>query len=378
MEEEWRELKEWKGIDFSGCFLVSNMGNIKTIDRWIPCSSGKKQHRKSIHLKKYMDDGGYLRVSICKNRVHKNPRVHTLVMYLFNPNPNPEIYTEINHIDENKTNNRLDNLEWVTHKENMNHGTARERASEAIKDKFIPIIQTDLGGNIINIYNRREQIEYIDPSVTTEYIIRRIKNGRYIYKDCLWIREPEYRNLDQKQLLSLINKQLKINETEEEKRVSAQRRKIVQLQKDGSFVTEWPSVKDAAEYFSVKTTTINAALEGANKTCQGYIWLLYDIYAKSSYQELQEIIKNINTNPLKKSVVQLDLNNNMIKIWNSITEAKDSLGISGTTSICACLKNKRKTCKGFKWMYLEDYEKVQNDGKATEEKESAETESKEA
>lgn len=81
-------------------------------------------------------------------------------------------------------------------------------------------------------------------------------------------------------------------------------------------------------------------------------------------------------------IVQLNRDNSFIRVWDSITEAKNALNISGTTNICACLKKKNNTCKGFKWMYLDEYneaiEKVQNDGKAITEKESTETKNKEA
>lgn len=382
MEEEWRELKEWKGVDFSGCFLVSNMGDVKTIDRWVPCSSGKKQHRKSIYLKKCMDKGGYLHVSICKNRIHKTPPVHILVMNLFNPNPNPEIYTDINHIDEDKTNNRLDNLEWTTHKGNINHGTGIERRAETVKNKFMPIIQLDLSGNIVDVYKLREDISVKNQNFHTDHIIRRINKNRNICYGYFWIRETDYNKLSKENLIILINSQTEYNAKMKSQRTDSEKVKIVQLSKNGELLNIWDSERSAAISLDVSPSAIVRAVSGKTRICCGYFWMQYSVYKNMTQKEIENFVKYRPYEEKCIKIVQLDRNNGFIRVWDSITEAKNALNISGTTNICACLKKKNNTCKGFKWMYLDEYneaiEKVNNDGKAITQKEGTETENKKA
>ncbi len=72
-------------------------------------------------------------VGLCKNGIRKFFSVHQLVALIFIPNDNPTEKTQVNHIDENKQNNHVDNLCWVTPKENINWGSRNKRVSEKIK-----------------------------------------------------------------------------------------------------------------------------------------------------------------------------------------------------------------------------------------------------
>lgn len=88
------------------------------------------KYGKMRELKQKIDRYGYMQVCLRKNGKVHSKTVHRLVAKAFIPNP--ENKNEINHIDENKTNNHVSNLEWMTHKENCNHGTRNERAGKAI------------------------------------------------------------------------------------------------------------------------------------------------------------------------------------------------------------------------------------------------------
>lgn len=78
--------------------------------------------------------GEYLRVSLFQNGKRISENVHRLVALTFIPNPNN--LPQVNHIDENKINNNVKNLEWVTVKQNMNHATRNKRISEKNKKLF--------------------------------------------------------------------------------------------------------------------------------------------------------------------------------------------------------------------------------------------------
>lgn len=101
----------WKNIDdYNGLYQVSNLGNVLSIN-WNNTNSTKL-------LTPYIH-GGYLRVGIRTNKCLKNYMIHRLVAKAFIPNPLNK--PQINHIDGNKLNNRVDNLEWVTAQENTQH-----------------------------------------------------------------------------------------------------------------------------------------------------------------------------------------------------------------------------------------------------------------
>ena len=107
MEEIWKSVGIVKGIDFTGLYEASNLGYIRSIDSICEYIDGRKRHLKGRVLRPSIDKKGYSSVTLYKNGLKVCVRVHRLVLQTFEPNPNPEIYTEINHIDENKKNNCL-------------------------------------------------------------------------------------------------------------------------------------------------------------------------------------------------------------------------------------------------------------------------------
>lgn len=127
MGEQWKDIViESNGVlyNFEGKYEVSNMGRVRSLNY-----RGTGEVRL---LKQGKDKGGYFRVSLYKNGKTKAFLVHRLVATAFIPN-NDIDKTEVNHIDENKQNNCVTNLEWVTSKDNINHGTRNKRASKSMK-----------------------------------------------------------------------------------------------------------------------------------------------------------------------------------------------------------------------------------------------------
>ena len=139
------DIEIWKTVISDGeiyeGFEVSNLGRVKSLNY-------RRTGRAEL-LKPGKNTDGYLSVVLWKNGKPKSCLVHRLVAFAFLENP--ENKPEINHIDENKTNNRVDNLEWKTHKDNMNHGTRNERAAKArINGKCSKkVLQLSLSGELI-------------------------------------------------------------------------------------------------------------------------------------------------------------------------------------------------------------------------------------
>lgn len=140
------EIEIWKPVvGYEGLYEVSNLGNVRSVD-----SMRITHNQYGEHLSKYKgrllkpgkNSDGYLYVNLCCQCVQKTFRVHRLVAEAFIPNP--DNLPEVNHIDEDKTNNRVDNLEWVSHIQNMRHGTCIERFSKTLtnrNDKSKPVGQ---------------------------------------------------------------------------------------------------------------------------------------------------------------------------------------------------------------------------------------------
>ena len=107
-------MEEWKNvIGYEGLYEVSNKGNVRNV-------------RRNTLLKLSKTNYGYIQVHLYKNGIRTGLRVHRLVAQAFIPNP--DNLPEVNHLDEDKTNNRVDNLEWCTAKYNVNYGHRTENA----------------------------------------------------------------------------------------------------------------------------------------------------------------------------------------------------------------------------------------------------------
>ena len=113
MEEQWKTIQGYE-------YEVSTEGRIRN----------KKTGRI---LKLGKNNRGYLNVILYKNGKQKNFLVHRLVAIAFIPNP--DNLPQVNHINENKEDNSVDNLEWISHKNNACHGTRGERIAKTRKEK---------------------------------------------------------------------------------------------------------------------------------------------------------------------------------------------------------------------------------------------------
>lgn len=120
MIEEWRPV-----IGYEGLYEVSNLGRVRSVDRYVKSKGESYWLRKGKMLSPAKDKNGYLKVNLSCNGKNNIIRVHRLVAQVFIHNP--DNLPEINHKDEDKTNNRVDNLEWCDRKYNNNYGTKIER-----------------------------------------------------------------------------------------------------------------------------------------------------------------------------------------------------------------------------------------------------------
>lgn len=121
-------MERWKDIDgYAGLYQVSEEGRVRSLKR------GKRRI-----LKSWLSGGGYLQVALWKGGKRKRFYIHRLVAEAFIPNP--KNLPEINHIDKNITNNKVENIEWCDRQYNIEYSKAKQ------------VAQYDLGGKLINTW----------------------------------------------------------------------------------------------------------------------------------------------------------------------------------------------------------------------------------
>lgn len=177
----------WKEIDgYDGFYEISNLGRCKT---HYALGSGKYTEEGRI-IKPVKCSNGYLEYQLRKDGKRKCHMAHRLVAQAFIPNPDNK--EEVNHIDECITNNKVDNLEWVTPKENCNYGTRNKRSIE--NHKYNKIIQLTLEGEYIATHNDAKEASKVVGLTGSSCIIRCCKGENKQSKGYKWMYEKDYLN----------------------------------------------------------------------------------------------------------------------------------------------------------------------------------------
>lgn len=164
----------WKDIENYPNYQVSNLGNVKSKERYTKAKGNEIIHRKEFLLKQFTNKKGYKQVTLYdKNKKPKTMRVHKLVALCFIPNP--KNLTQINHIDGNKLNNNQNNLEWISNYDNMQHAIKNGLINEKLRKENMSKVGKSLKGHIArfgltkNIENKlNEQFESMQYNLESE------------------------------------------------------------------------------------------------------------------------------------------------------------------------------------------------------------------
>lgn len=110
----------WKPIEgYEDYYEVSNTGRVRGKTRTVNYIDGRVKVFEAKEITPTPNTDGYMSLKLCRGNTYKTVRVHRLVAQAFIPNPNN--YPEVNHIDCDRTNNNVSNLEWCTHEQNVRY-----------------------------------------------------------------------------------------------------------------------------------------------------------------------------------------------------------------------------------------------------------------
>ena len=314
-------------VGYEGLYEVSNKGRVKSLN-----------YRSYKNIQKILiphkSAGGYLTIGLTKNGKRNTKQIHRLVYEAFvgelpeyKRNGKGEDILEINHIDEDKTNNCVWNLELITHTKNVNHGTGIQRRSATMTNgkKSKMVYQYTKSGELIRIFPSVMECErngFYKQNVNACCLGK--KNHCYGY---VW----SYKPLTAQECLSLKSKE---------------NGEVYQFTFDGSLVKVW---KNAAECRKNGFNDICVRLCCLNKQLQhrGYFWS-FNMLSKDEIKDKEEIILGFQKDRRKK-VYQYTLNLELIKIWDSAYECgKNGFSLQNIT---ACCSGRRKSHKGYIWSH---------------------------
>lgn len=238
--------------DYENLYEVSDTGLVRSVDRIILHKTGTQRlHKGKLIALTPHKDIQYMTVSLWKGNKGTTYYVHRLVAQAFIPNPNN--LPEVNHIDGNRQNNSINNLEWVTRNGNIAHAIStglkvyNNRLSE---QEFIQLVHDVIAGE--SYLDLSKRVNYKVPFLSTK--LRKIATKYNLLK------ELNSALMKQKVLRNRTAKQNKIP--------------IAQFDLQGNFIKQYESVRQASRELNISSGAISNAISGRTKTCKGFMWKL--------------------------------------------------------------------------------------------------------
>lgn len=173
--------EEWKGVvGYDGLYEVSNLGRLKMNGRRVPIHGGFTRFRNPKIKTQFIDIGGYCTTGLSNGSKSVSRKVHVLVATAFIPNP--ENKPHVNHKDGVKHNNNVDNLEWVTRNENMQHAYSNNLINTSKGEKHLLAKFKD--SDVLEIFNSfdsaQELADRYNVKIRTIYAIKEGSNWSHL------------------------------------------------------------------------------------------------------------------------------------------------------------------------------------------------------
>lgn len=167
LNEEWKPIKGYENL-----YEISNYGRVRSLDRFVNCKKNGKQLKRSKIIKPFKTKNGYYQVGLWKNNTKLNHYI-SIIVYSHFVGPIPE-GMQVNHINEDKSDNRLSNLNLMTPKENINWGTRNKRVG---KSNSRTVYQFSLNGDLIKEWQSAHEVERL--TGFNHSLINAVCNNKY-------------------------------------------------------------------------------------------------------------------------------------------------------------------------------------------------------
>ena len=314
--ERWLSLEDlegevWKDIHgYTGLYMISNYGRVKALEKHVHIGNYKHKY-KEIIKREYFVRNGYLCVHLSKERKRKAFYVHRLVALAFLKNQSN--LPQINHKNEIKTDNYVDNLEFCDSKYNSNYGTHIERYSSKQR---IQVSAYDFLGNKMRTFrsfSEASSVLNIPESNISQAVCGKYETaGGYVWRK---------------------GSASKIDVTIKKYRTFW----VNQYSLDGTYIATYSSATDAERKTGVTSCAIIRCCKGLYNQSKGYRWSYYG----SEPFQLKE-------DKSKVPVAQYTIDGMLIGVFPSMKDAAASVNGSGS-GIRLCVIGKNKTAYGYKW-----------------------------
>ncbi len=257
------EQEIWKDIERHPGYQVSSNGRVRSIDRYATNSIGVQYFYKGTLLTPIRERRGYLRVGFGWKK--RSEYIHRLVAEAFIPNQNPIELTQVNHKNEDKTDNRVENLEWCTNRYNSNYGTRGSRIGSGLS---VEVNQYDLCGNFIRSFKSLTLAAKAVGASATE-ISFACQGKMAKCRGYKW----RYADRDNSERFAF-NEKMRAERIKKghEKTIQKVSIPVVQFSLDGKAIKWFASASVAGRLTQINHTNINKAIRGVIKTAGGYIW----------------------------------------------------------------------------------------------------------
>jgi hypothetical protein len=251
--EVWKAVVGWEGL-----YEVSSMGNVRSLDRDIPLNGGIA-HKKGKLLHTYKQKNGYMCTHLYGNGKHATVSIHQLVANAFIPKPKDKC-VEVNHINCIRHDNRVENLEWLTHFENQ-QATPKKHYGKVGHENYMAVhcgsehhsaravLQMDMQGNVIAEHKTitaasvATGIEESQISLCVRGAHKYCKGYKWAYKekDCV---PKKYRNT----------------------------KRIAQLNDEKKVIKVWERALDITRELGINLSSVYLCVQGKRKRAGGYYW----------------------------------------------------------------------------------------------------------